>query len=563
MKRLIASLFTKFSFKKLSSVKFSFAKLWVLESFTKQILGLVSFLFLLSCSSYVSVSLEEEGSAQGAFDTITCGEPRDLLLDELKLRLLNEKNIPSKEELSLSFKKTWKEKIDLHFKANQKLAQKSQAMNEKVFHLYDQWLESLDLEGVENPKESRLEKVMRISAYDVEDLTNPLVAKKIMKKREIYKQFQAEIKKFELPCSSDSQGEPLDQDQDQGQESDSSSGEGSQDSSGNNSSQSHPSFGKVTFFRKRAKEEKKEWGQYGAHLVMATAYQNCHALFRPALTYGDPPVKGIEVVGRHPNNAGLLREVKRLELVQFTHPYLSIKPSFRPQCFDTFQKPFIYDYGGKPFVNSSDPRFLNLHRNAGSGTHELGIDCSGFVFTALATMGLRFQRNREVKALDVYSWAARSYMNPEQSGLSCFQKINSTQTPFSSGFLIANTGHILMVDSLGLDPLGLRRAQSVSACNQLNSSHFNFTVIQSSNSKNGVGINRYKASDYFSSGNSMTSGLVEYQRAHCRARLTGQTQSYNVSNLALVRHKKEDKACVSTTRVPLNYETCVAHCPQL
>lgn len=483
---------------------------------------------LMSCGAYTNIS---EQMTEKALDTITCGDPKDLLLDDLKVQILNNQELPEPRALMESFKKAWIKKY--HGKVNEK-------QQERIFSLYQQWLDLLNLDQIKVSKSSVVEKVSILSAYDVEDATNQDVTDRLDKKRAVYQKLKSEITSLGYLCDGTSPiVNPV-----------------PDNSNGGGQSQD--------FSRKRADQKQIEWASYGAKLVLATGYQNCHSLLRPELGQSNTPVKGIEVIGRHPNNVGLMRQIKRLDLVQYTHPYLSVEPSNRSQqCFDTFKKPLIYDYGGKPFVSQSARNILDLHRNAGSGSAELGIDCSGFVYSALATMGLRLQKGRELRALDVYSWAARSYMDPEQSGMTCMKKITSTSDSFSPGILMANSGHILMVDEVGSDPLGLNQVTSQSQCRNLNASHFDFTVIQSSNSKNGVGMNRFKASDYFGSGNSMREPLIEYQRAHCVARFTGGAQPYSNARLALVRHRKEDPACVAPERVALANESCVATCPQL
>jgi len=484
---------------------------------------------LWSCGSKTSVA---EEMASSALHSVTCGDSKFLLLDDLKLSLLNKTEIPSEEDIVSSFKSAWLEKF------GQSL---SREKNEKILFLFTAWVDALELDQLKASGKTTSEKVSWLSAYDVEDKTNLSVSSRLSKKQNIYRELNQQVQSLDIHCESPT-------------------AEGDNPDEAKNSEGENPEL-ETEFSRERANQKQIAWASYGARLVMATAYQNCHSLLRPELSRHDPEVVGIKVTGRHPNNVGLKREITRLDLVQFTHPYLSSETSSQPQCFDTFQTPLIYDFGGKPFVSRNARNVLNFHQNAGSGTDDLGIDCSGFVFSALATMGLRLQQGRELKALDVYSWPARSYMDPDNSGLTCLSKVTSTQNQFDSGTLIATAGHILMVDDVSTDPLGITRASSIAQCQTLNASHFNFTVIQSSNSKNGVGINRFEASDYFQSDNSMTSAMIEYQRAHCQAQFSG-PQAFNNARLSIVRHRKEDQRCLSP-RVKLAGESCVNRCPQL
>ena len=75
-----------------------------------------------------------------------------------------------------------------------------------------------------------------------------------------------------------------------------------------------------------------------------------------------------------------------------------------------------------------------------------------------------------------------------------------------------------MIDALGNDPLGLARTTSSSQCitARLSSSGFNFTIVQSSPSNSGIGINRYFAADYLATNSTMKAALEAYAVYACK-----------------------------------------------
>jgi len=221
----------------------------------------------------------------------------------------------------------------------------------------------------------------------------------------------------------------------------------------------------------------------------------------------------------------------------------------------------IYDYGGKPYASSALGSSIDLFRNAGSGTSALGVDCSGFVTTSVLAGGLRLKQNVSSKPPQSGGVNAAMYANPAGNGLSCFERVASHPTQnLRSGDLIANTGHVVMVDQVGADPFGIAGAKTATACDQVTAARFSFTIIQSSPSKGGIGMNRYRAADYLAGSSSMRSGLEAYARSFCRVRLGLDSPSTlaSSSKAVVVRHIG-GPACTDS-RIPLAGEACLRSC---
>lgn len=299
----------------------------------------------------------------------------------------------------------------------------------------------------------------------------------------------------------------------------------------------------------------------GLFHVVTTAYQNCDVQIYPPMDAETPDVQGISIVGTHPDGIGSKRIISNLGAVQATHFYLQTPQLSGANCFDVRNKPLIYDYGGKPFVNSQNQKLLSLFKNAGDGTKELGIDCSGFVFTAYATAGLNLKENRALQAVDAYAWGSGAYVEPQKNGLTCLQKISVTPTKsIQAGDIIALQGHVVMVRDISADPFGIKKTTKVEECDQLTVDDFDFTIGQSSNSKAGIGINFFKANDYFRGGR-MGLSLLKYGIAACKAYWTNKTLAVNTGVVSVVRHKG-GKACQSQ-RVQLANESCVQQCSRI
>lgn len=300
----------------------------------------------------------------------------------------------------------------------------------------------------------------------------------------------------------------------------------------------------------------------GAVKVLATAYQSCQSARIPAMNRATADAQGISIVGTHPNGVGKIRKVTSLSSLQRTHYYIREGSDSGSSCFKVPSNPLIYDYGGKPYAKSSDTATLDLFKDSGSGGSVLGIDCSGYVFSALAVSGLRLAPGKKLKASLVYGVNARMMMNPESNGLSCMShvKFTSSSQSLRNGDILASTGHVVMIDSVSADPFGVIRIQKSSDCVAANISHrnFDFDVLQSSPSKGSVGINRMRAADYLDESGSMREALVQYGIAACKARFGIATSSLP-SAARLVRHKQTSEC--KDTAVKLERESCVASCP--
>lgn len=299
---------------------------------------------------------------------------------------------------------------------------------------------------------------------------------------------------------------------------------------------------------------------WGARKAMATAYQSCESLSLPSMGATTDSVQGISIVGRHSDGIGYIHQISNLSLVQKTHYYVK-NYSTSSRCLDVRSKPLIYDYGGKPFYPADD-ELLNFFVDAGSGGKSLGVDCSGYLYTALAAGGLKIDPSKAIKARYVSSIPARMYMEPSQNGMNCFAKPSfKTTQSLQKGDVIAISGHIVMVEKLGADPLGIQRALSNNRCDDITSDQFDFVAIHSAPIKGDIGINKSEAKDFIKFSVTMRSGLEKLARNICNAVRSGTTALQTAKDISVVRHLGTNN-CIENP-LPLYAESCISACSEL
>lgn len=295
---------------------------------------------------------------------------------------------------------------------------------------------------------------------------------------------------------------------------------------------------------------------YGGMKSLLVAYQSCDILNFNPMNSDTPQVEGISVVGRHPNGNGNVRKITSLRDVVETHYYIKDQNPPSESCANLKNSPLIYDYGGKPASSASLHSSLDFFQNSGSGSSELGTDCSGLVFTSYAAAGLKLRSDQPLKALQVLGVSAGMLKEPQSNGLNCLSKKFGELNP---GDLIASNGHVVMVDSVGKDPFGVALYTKESECviDSMDTSRLDFTIFQSSPSKGAIGINRMLAADYFATSASMANGLKDHAVTACLKRF-GKKRIPSTSLISVVHHSGT-LPCLSKP-VPLARQECLLSC---
>jgi hypothetical protein len=300
---------------------------------------------------------------------------------------------------------------------------------------------------------------------------------------------------------------------------------------------------------------------YGARKVFVTAYQSCAANEKAPMNKLTPDIEGISIIGTHSDGVGKKRVIKDPAALLRTDYYLQ-NPGQSSSCKDIRKNPLIYDYGGKPYTTSDPDSALDFSKNGGAGTAVLGVDCSGYVFSAIAAAGLKLHPTKKMKANFVNGISARMYMDPVNNGMPCLEKVKmGVSGDLKPGDLAAMNGHIVMVESVGIDPFGISKAKTSVQCSQVQSSQFNFVVSQSSPSKGGIGLNKFFAADYLVENDTMRAGFEKYAQDACRARLAKSDLQIKATNFQIVRHKMT--AVCKDVPIRLVGESCASTCQSL
>lgn len=287
----------------------------------------------------------------------------------------------------------------------------------------------------------------------------------------------------------------------------------------------------------------------GLRWTMATAYQSCEVLNLNPINAQTESVKGIL------RKADKGREYADLGQILKTHYYLK-NSSTSSGCIEIRKQPLVYDFGGSAKMKSEK---LDMFSNYNGGK-ALGIDCSAFASVGAATAGLLYVKNSKKKP--IYSrWSTRDFVDPERSGWSCYSKVKvGPETHLQPGDLaVLSADHMVGVDSLEKDPLGIDSVTDIKQCDNLSSDQFHFTLIQSAATKGSIGINRFVASDYLKEASGLQTLFVAYARAACIAKFTNREFLPSVpSTMSIVRHSGASDC--KAQRVPLVHEQCIQAC---
>lgn len=285
--------------------------------------------------------------------------------------------------------------------------------------------------------------------------------------------------------------------------------------------------------------------------VLAVSYQSCEVLKLKPLTAEVPLVQGIKEDCCHPDGRGKLRTISSLTDLLQTHYYLQ-KPLTGPQCFPIRSNPLIYDYGGRPNYTKGVDGKLNFFKNLG-GTKVLGYDCSALVYSVLLGGGLRLKPNKPFVASDVVAAQSRQFISPESKGWACLERITLTpKKTIEVGDIIGFDGHVVMIYSKGQDPFGIN---NISDCADVNLSGFDFNVLQSSPSKDGIGINVYEAKDYLRVGDKMAEIFLDYAKNACESKKQNKSIQLKRTGYSIIRHKNTSEC--KTNPVAFENESCV------
>ncbi len=262
----------------------------------------------------------------------------------------------------------------------------------------------------------------------------------------------------------------------------------------------------------------------------------------------------------------------------------------RPKkCVEAIPSEYKYLLGGKPyFKHNRGIKDLHVKKE---------LDCSGFISTALLASGARLYPSDHSNAT-MPNAATSNFETIQKDSKSCIEKVsidkNSSIKPGDmlnlalinrpKGNKHKSRAHIVMIDTVGSDPLGINNAakNGAAGCNQITADDFDFTFIHSTsglfnlsspvkykkkNISQMTGVRRDQAKLLPSI---MRTNLTKIAKTHClgivKYKNGNQSQSIGLDsglkyNLSLLRHKGDKNPKCMFTPVPnLLEERCVNDC---
>jgi len=332
----------------------------------------------------------------------------------------------------------------------------------------------------------------------------------------------------------------------------------------------------------------------GALKTFATMFQSCEANNVPPMDVAE--FNSLEKVVQRTKfrRKYWKRYLKqsRLSEYQKSHPYLTFiseNTSSSEQealgCENVMRKPSVYAYGGTPVMRSGklalledltyqptcegDPGNGARCRDSGRDVKKYnaitGMDCSAFVSSAYAATGLKFKKSQR-RSYDRNTTSSIHYIFHNKKVDSCltspFLKVDEQ---LKAGDLInIKANHIVMVDQLGDDPLGINKVSRVEDCGDITVDDFTFSILQSSSTKN-MGMNRTMARAYFpSGGNTFRANLEIIAEKLCIAKFRNlpghQVFNSRNSKFSLLRHVGDERESCRIEPVAMKEEGCVNEC---
>jgi len=313
----------------------------------------------------------------------------------------------------------------------------------------------------------------------------------------------------------------------------------------------------------------------GARRVLASYYQSCKAI-DVTLDSSTPNLKGVAKAKSFGSQKGIsggyLRKITDTNAFVNSHAVLKrLKgDSSYPgkSCKDMTKMPPVYGYGSRAYPNKSGTvKIFKKGGGVANGSQPAaGIDCSAFISMALGAQGLKVNKSSGPFTDNT----TRSYHSQINRSGSCLKKATMTpEAPVKSGDIINVAGsHIVMIDSVGEDPLGIEKAAAAGNCNSITPKKFNFTYIHSGSIKGSYGPSRVKANLH--SGGSMWNNLRVMAVKMCQNKIKNDSSPVNsgsirgvASKFTITRHQTSDPKCVSDKRIKIEGEECINKCNNL
>jgi len=219
-----------------------------------------------------------------------------------------------------------------------------------------------------------------------------------------------------------------------------------------------------------------------ARRLMDVMYQNCQASQLPPYDlFKDGEIRGYDLFPT-PFDNGSVSHIADLSEARKTQRYLNCTGTGENSIIDYLcEAPPTYIYDGKgSFEHRNGKVLINPFENKKAIediAQHAGIDCSGFINLTFALAGWRTYPNDSAEQ-STAQMSAASFMKPN----ACFRTVQvDAGEPLHPGDILAWSTHIAMVDSIGMDPFGLKNINSPEECTvaKINPDRFDIVLIHS------------------------------------------------------------------------------------
>lgn len=311
----------------------------------------------------------------------------------------------------------------------------------------------------------------------------------------------------------------------------------------------------------------------GARRLLASYFQSCSSLDK-TIDRSTPSLQGVtsasSIGGQKGVSGGKVRNITNINAYVNSHIVLKdLKndPNYPgPKCQDATKRPPVYGYGSTARVSGGEMKIFQGGAGVYRGSRpSAGIDCSAFISVALAAQGLKTTKT----AVPYERLTTTGFKQRMGARNSCLGHAPvSPEDSVRPGDMINQAGsHIIMVDTVGEDPMGIKKHSKNNSCLSLSSRDFDFTYIHSGAIKNSYGPSRVQANMHDSG--TMWSNMVLMARKLCFQKVR-KDENHKASNafgmsssMSIIRHKTHEPECVGETRMKIEGEDCIDGCSNL
>lgn len=312
----------------------------------------------------------------------------------------------------------------------------------------------------------------------------------------------------------------------------------------------------------------------GARMLLASYYQSCKAIDN-VITSRKKSLKGISSKRISDGKCGVKsRRVRTIyDMDAFVNSHVVLKdlnkdPNYPgPGCVDKRKAPPVYGYCSAPHPRKNGKVKLAT-KGAGVANSSLpasGIDCSAFISLALGSQGLKFSKtDNKYKRYTTTGMSGTS-----RSPNSCLKSPNfsSDKTILPGDIINYRASHVIMIDAVGEDPLGIKKHSKAGTCSSIRIEDFDFTYIHSGLTGGNYGPSRVHIKAHNGQATAMFNNMIALARKSCAKNVREESSVSSASKIhssdrrfGLLRHQSDDPNCRTDKKVEIEGQSCIEKC---